>query len=287
MELHFRVDAASIVDAGRSLWQEKSYSRSLSLFIDGFQMTLDEAFEVLSGTKTLQSNDGESFLLVEDNWTQPTGYLKPCMEVVFSQMREWENVRDDWAKLKNISVLAWSAKGIPVKSGRSGSGYTRSSPIGYVKESYVIDLITGVFEEPTQDEFTTFWNEHRDYLVEELGVELPRIPELNPLPERVTVETVEPPPEPDDNLDAKNGFILRDGKFYSCKYSEHNDLADRLLNHLGIEYGHDPGKEAENQGWAKCFHGLIKGVLLTKKPTKKQRDTIMSWCSNHKVNLPY
>jgi hypothetical protein len=288
MELHFKVDAEGIVDTVRSFWMERSYSRALSLFTDCLGLTLNDAFEVLSGKKTFSRLDDGRFSIVDDDWTPPDGYAKPSMEVVYGQMREWENVREDWAKLKNISILAWSAKGMAISMARPGSGYTHASPVGVVKDSYVVDLITDVFEEPTQEEFSSFWGENAETFRQRYDIDFLESYVAGDYDTEKIEIIKSPPPEPEENLESRNGFILRDGKFYACEYAGHDELADRLLEHLGIEYGMDAGQEAENQGWAKIQTWQNGGmVLLTKRPTKRQRDTIMSWCANHNVKLPY
>lgn len=85
-------------------------------------------------------------------------------------------------------------------------------------------------------------------------------------------------PPPDTKLEARDGWILPDGKFYPCGYMEHIWLADKL------------GKsepEAEKLGWVKIHHALDGGLYITineKRFTQKQQNTLFDWCQKHGID---
>jgi len=104
-------------------------------------------------------------------------------------------------------------------------------------------------------------------------------------------------PEEDKYFENNIGWILKDGRFFGCKYMHHKSLAFRIftkiLNMSEEDMTQDFEIKAENMGWVKIQTSLIFNnneptfyMGMMKKPTQRQLDTIHDFCQKHKVNFP-
>jgi len=100
----------------------------------------------------------------------------------------------------------------------------------------------------------------------------------------------------DTILHGKIGWILPNGKFFSCHYGEHRLLAEEILFHIfnDDEYG---GFEIrlENKGCIKVGlnlsfeqEDLKPGIILRDETviTPAQEKTIVNWCIKHNCPIP-
>jgi hypothetical protein len=101
------------------------------------------------------------------------------------------------------------------------------------------------------------------------------------------------PAKPDETLTAPCGWILPDGTFYGCAYSQHISLADWICETLGIKVDNGE-KYGEKQGWLKIGQTFLgekndRTVFLrgeNQPLTQKQIDTMFEWCKNTKTPFP-
>ena len=110
-----------------------------------------------------------------------------------------------------------------------------------------------------------------------------------------------PGPVPEPALKGvDNGWLSPDGVLYPCLYGKHYSLADKIMFHGVVPYptrrgnrewtGGECARHLEGLGWAKLwtsddhFYFVTEDLML--RFTKRQRDTILEWCSVNGKN-PY
>lgn len=97
-------------------------------------------------------------------------------------------------------------------------------------------------------------------------------------------------PEPDDQFCGTGGYILPDGRFFSCGYMKHRQLAARILRWYfdGFE-AEDPQIEADRRNWLRIQPSVLghTSFLSPKgRPTKAQERALANWCIAHEMPHP-
>lgn len=318
--VHFSICPTWFTNLLRTLWIENEYGKAFRIVDSAFpEMTIEDKIYLVTGKKKLvyaDCDDAEEksiFNLSGDDWKPSgayTGMKVPTVADVFEQSQLFQNNKEALQLLREVSVLAHSAKGI--KSRKGGMGFTaKGSPKGWINARDVVELICRVFPAPSSEQWEDFWSKYGEEVGDIKGED--EFASLETMVSAITnsVTTQEkdqkelaarwspttatnidvylaherelserPAPKPDSTVSADDGWITPDGKFYPCGYMEHVWLADKL----GKEE-----REAEKAGWVKISHGLEGKLYIHKgerEPTQKQLDTLFDWCQKHKVVLP-
>ncbi len=98
------------------------------------------------------------------------------------------------------------------------------------------------------------------------------------------------------NISEPHGWLDPEGKFHSCRYGEHLNLADHLLNRMGVDWEHrgygrygivnTPEQELEERGWIKVQNDDVhspssSGIGDEWFVTKNQYHFIQAYCAEH------
>lgn len=317
--VHFSICPVWFTNLLRTLWMEHEYGKAFRIADAAFpEMTIEDKIYLVTGRKKLVYDDCPDaeeksiFKLEGDDW-KPSGAFAsmkvPTVADVFEQSQLFENNREAFELMREVSVLAHSAKGIPSRKGAM-TFTAKGSPKGWINARDVVELICRVFPQPTSEQWHDFWEKYgetvEDIQDEDGGGMIGMLTNLKTAEKDEaekqkklaaqwgpsTANNIDvfmahdrelsnrSTPDPDYKLNAEDGWVLPDGKFYPCGYMEHIWLAGRL----GKEE-----REAEKAGWIKISHGLSGELYIHKhvdSPTQKQINTVFDWCEKHKAKLP-
>lgn len=104
-----------------------------------------------------------------------------------------------------------------------------------------------------------------------------------------------PLPSPDRSYTGDAGWILTDGRFFTCNYGRHIGLSDLLMYHIrGVE-SINAERDAELLGWIKIAHTLMHDkpehyLLMHEgkmKLSPEQVKALRTWCEKHNEDMPY
>jgi hypothetical protein len=100
-------------------------------------------------------------------------------------------------------------------------------------------------------------------------------------------QDTESPIEPDRKFASEYGWIVPDGRFFPCRFMEHNATAIRMWKHLfgdPPQARADPQKTGEAAGWIMVTRGQLTRdvtVSINGTPTTKQRAALKRWGREH------
>lgn len=308
--LNFSIDGEFFTNHVRQRWHEGHCVKTYRMLRDNLEGITDDAiFAVLSGKSKLV-NTGDSLHLEDDNWSAEDqhwiGYPTPSYEAMLDRMEEWEKFDPHFKTIKVLGPLAHAANGMPLKD--NPNRRTSASPIGLVHPEYLVYMLCKMLPQPTDAEWSAFWDKHTETMRKELGIKsgedsitssLRKLREKLGSPEEddQTDEIVEriqqerkPCPDPDPDLGSEHGYVLRDGKFYPCVYMGHKWLSEVLLEKLGIEYV-DSEQKADDLGWVRISVSPFATkddlcILCMKRPSEEQRRTVEQWCLKNNQSVP-
>ena len=301
---HFTVDPDGITNLVRDLWRERNYAKALNILMDGFPLSLDDAFAVLSGKKRLVSDDGTTFELGDDkpvhyegNVTPPSidalikrlGYLEK-MEPAYAEERHQRlnpvaDLDDPYEEPKDAVTKAADAFRNLASKFEEKTEQVLPQPL---KEMEGIDKALEILSrkelEHGLDETA---KQNKEWL---LARKMEAIRTRDPLEYLKEQDAMwdRPCPERDSKLEGGDGWILPNGHFYACGHMEHIWLATVLLEKQGYSevVTGNAERTAEKLGWCKISHGEDRQLYIhnDKKNTQKQRDTLFDWCEKHGVD---
>lgn len=87
----------------------------------------------------------------------------------------------------------------------------------------------------------------------------------------------------DSSMSSAYGWLSRDGKYYTCYYTGHNNLSEEICEKFEWVYDKDASMVLENKGWVKIHtpDDHRKGITLfsyINKPSKQQIKKIIQYC---------
>jgi len=104
-------------------------------------------------------------------------------------------------------------------------------------------------------------------------------------------------PEQDSDLEGECGYIIPDGRFYSCGYMKHRMLCYRIfvyiLERKDVAQSEITEQLADDEGWVRVQQSMSMGTAADNTVihipcTLKadQRRTLKAWCDKHHVEYP-
>lgn len=324
----FRIDPEWLTDLLRKLWLEKEYGKAFKIVDSAFpEMPVTDKLFIVTGKKKLVYAPGSEteFVLEGDDWA-PSGAYKGMHVATFADVLDQSQLFTDNKEaldlFREVSVLAWSAKGIP---SRKSFGWTtmKGSPKGWIDSRNVIDLICRLFPAPTAEQWNSFWEKYGDEVED-----IKREDSFSRIEDDVDAIVGK---EEDAGKSLKRALGLQeetDAKLASqwgpatatnmevylahCRELdsrptpppdtklEHEDgwvLPDGkfypcgYMEHIWLaEKLGKPEREAEKAGWVKISHGLDGTLYIhrgERDVTQKQINTVFDWCTKHRKPLPH
>jgi len=98
-------------------------------------------------------------------------------------------------------------------------------------------------------------------------------------------------PYEDTECNGSGGWILPDGRFFSCSYYKHIELADRIWKHIIGKDVDDGQKAGEKLGWFQIKNPLGDMTKFDfyagdKEPTQAQINKLSEFCDRHSISFP-
>lgn len=290
---YFRVDFEGLTRMVREYWAEGSYTLATSILTDS-GIPINVAHDIIRGKlKMIQDPEGKPGVdgaIDDDNWSPDESY---------SYMGKYPD--PDWFRLihrygtEGLKDLRYAAEWAVTAMNNSTYSLDKIRILKEVKhvpeeiyEYFKIpdpstihtgDLYTGDLYEPEIVRLNTIDMSYteaasllrEDRLRNNIMIGSPDVDTF--IKQQLEFDNVDKL-EPDKSFSKPLGWILPDGKFYSCEYMQHNVLADALAN-----FNRD---QANAAGWVEITHPLNQPrnyqiLYGAKELTQKQLDTLFDW----------
>ena len=295
--LGFSISGEYITEQARIFLKEGRPSAAWDLIagcVIGISPT--QAIEVLCGRKKFVGVNDVNLADDDPKAPDPVTFMFELLRGA-DKYAEWNQVLKGWRDTAGVCHQAYHPKRNSVGCKNMGS------PVGLISEKVAkrmagadSDAIPGLL----MDLFPKFTDKEYEDFYERRGTEMRELVDecepwtrnaaslstlAKPLADKAAqILTGPPPPKPTlGNIKTDdNGWILPNGKFYSCGWMGHSQLAYDLIG------GDD--RTASAAGWVRVSLSEMSGtkaiVQGSKEPTQKQLAVVTEFCKTRKLELP-
>lgn len=265
MEKHFTIHGDWLTDIARSMWAEGDPDKGLELLDTAFpSMPTETKFAVLTGHKKLVGDSNSGMEVMDDVWRCPGRTRNAEAPTLADILEKYRNKID---KLEDLAQF--------------GLGHTICvpSPKGLVEVPIRRTRLVGI----TQRRVFSLSFEELDNIphkIRKINAATHLTVKPTNLPNKEEQKPSPPPPAQNYiNKDQMNGWLSPEGKFYSCVYGDHINVAERL--------GED-SVVLERLKWLKIQRGdAWSSEFKMKHITQAQRNVLFQWFVDREIKIPW
>lgn len=310
---HFRLNFEWFTDYARSLWAEGEYVLAITIITDN-DIPVGEAHDIIRGKRKMvqdpEGGQGIAGLIVNDNWTPDLvrcifskypdpldlGYFRMVnkygvkgltdmyrdIERAARSMNEATNYFDKLEIVKQVHLIpddVFQFFDVP-RPETIGTGDFSSTALYNIglnragQEVEPIRLRAQIAAEIRAQAMEDLRDDDMAQLDPVRAGVVAGLPSVDEYVKKQLELDKRPKPEPDQEFSNPTGYVLPNGKFYSCEWMEHSWLAF-VLGDFGVQ-------DARKAGWIMISHplGQPRDYHIydgDEEPTQAQIDTLDSW----------